>query len=117
MYEYKEAISVLIDNFPELRKVYEENIDDYKELPYVFYESVFFKFIMNTVYSYDEEKLKAIFSFIEDMLKNGDKEIKNLIEVAIIESLYYEENSKAKELLAKYFGPLTKESYKNCFLK
>lgn len=117
MYKYKEAISNLINKFPELRKVYEENIDDYEDLPYVFYESVFVKFILDKANSYHEDKLKTIFVFVEDMLANGDEETKNLIGVAIIESLYYEEDSKTKEKLLRYFGKLTKKSFEDCFPK
>ncbi|MCX7656790.1 MAG: hypothetical protein N2Z76_09730 [Treponemataceae bacterium] len=77
-----------------------------------------YNFIRNLLILYLEGGYKnELLCFIEDILENGDKEIKNPIEVAIIESLYYEENSKAKELLAKYFGPLTKKSFENCFLK
>ena len=117
MYKYKEAINILINNFSELRKVYEENIDDYEDLPYVFYESVFVKFILDKVNCCDEDKLKTIFIFVEDMLANGDDEIKNLIGVAIIESLYFEKDSKTKEILLKYSGELTKKSFEDCFPK
>lgn len=117
MYKYKETIDILINNFPELRKVYEDNIDDYEDLPYVFYESVFVKFILDKAKYYDEDKLKSIFIFVEDMLANGDEETINLIGVAIIESLYYEEDLKAKEILLRYFGKLTKKSFEDCFPK
>ncbi len=117
MYKYKEAINILINNFSELRKVYEENIDDYEDLPYVFYESVFMKFILDKANYCDEDKLKTIFIFIEDMLANGDEETKNLIGVSIVESLYFEKDSKTKEMLLKYFGKLTKKSFEDCFPK
>lgn len=117
MYKYKEAINILISNFSELQKIYEDNLEDYEDLPYVFYESVFVKFILDKVNYRDENKLKAIFFFVEDMLANGDEEIKNLIGVAIIESLYYEEDSKTKEILSRYFGGLTKKSFEVCFPK
>lgn len=115
MYKYKDAISILIGKFSELRKVYEENIDDYEKHPYVFYEDVFLKYILDSGNCNDEDKLKDIFIFIEDMLADGDEEIKNLIGVAIVESLYYEEDSKKKEILIKYFGNLTQKSYEDCF--
>ena len=51
------------------------------------------------------------------MLANGDDEIKNLIGVAIIESLYFEKDSKTKEILLKYSGELTKKSFEDCFPK
>jgi len=115
MYKYNEAISILLNKLPELRKVYEENMDDYEDLPYVFYESVLVKFILNKVSCYEEDKLKTIFIFVEDMIANGDEKTRNLIEVAIIESLYYEKDSKVKEIVLKFFGELTKKSYEECF--
>jgi len=114
MYRYKEAINILINRFPELERVYVENIDDYEGLPYVFYESVFVKFILDKVNSNDDGKLKTIFSFVEDMFANGDDETKNLIGVAVVESLYYEEGPKIKEILQRYFGRLTQKSYEDC---
>lgn len=117
MYKYKEAIDILTNRFPELKKVYEDNFDDYEDLPYVFYESVFVKFILDKVSQYDENKLKAAFFFVEEMLANGDEETKNLIGVAVIESLYFEEDSKIKEILSEFFGELTKKSYEDCFSK
>ncbi|UWV46589.1 hypothetical protein N1236_13625 [Acetivibrio thermocellus] len=115
MYRYEEAINILINKFPELKKVYIENIDDYEGLPYVFYESVFVKFILDKVNSDDDDKLRTIFDFIEDMLVNGDDETKNLIGVAVVESLYYEKSSEIKERLQKYFGELTRKNYEDCF--
>jgi hypothetical protein len=115
MYRYKEAINILINRLPELERVYVDNIDDYEGLPYVFYESVFVKFILDKVNSNDDGKLETIFNFVEDMFINGDDETKNLIEVAVIESLYYEEGSKIKEILQRYSGKLTQKSYKDCF--
>ena len=115
MYRYNETIKILINKFPELEKIYVENIDDYEGLPYVFYESVFVKYILDKVNSNDDDVLKEIFSFVEDMFVNGDDETKNLIGVAVVESLYYEENLKFKEIIQRYFGELTKKSYEDCF--
>ena len=67
MYRYNETIKILINKFQELEKIYVENIDDYEGLPYVFYESVFVKYILDKVNSNDDDVLKEIFSFVEDM--------------------------------------------------
>lgn len=117
MYKYKDAINILINNFSELKNVYEENIDFYEELPYVFYESEFVKYIMDKAICNDDDKLKNIFIFVEEMFINGDDEIKNLVGVAIIESLYYEEDSALKEIIQRYFGKLTKKSFEDCLPK
>jgi len=53
----------------------------------------------------------AIFKFVEQLLKYGDEKTVNLIEVAIIESLFFENCIVDKDLMKKYFGELTLESY------
>ncbi|MDH6366686.1 MULTISPECIES: hypothetical protein [unclassified Breznakia] len=112
MYDYKNAIEILIENIPEMKVKYENDRDYYEGLPYVFYETEFEKFIVNQIKNENIEMLKKIFTFIENMLEKGDKEIKSLIEVSIIESLTYEQSFK---LFFKYveecFGILTKQSF------
>lgn len=115
MYKYKEAINILINRFSELREVYEKNVSDYEGLPYVFYESVFLKYILDIATNRDDDKLRKIFLLIEDILSSGDEEIKNLIGVSIVESLYYEKETKSKKVLENYFGEITKKSYEDCF--
>lgn len=45
MYYYSQAIKLLIDNFYELKEIYDEDEDYYIDLPYIFYESEFVPFI------------------------------------------------------------------------
>lgn len=115
MFKYEAAIQVLINRFPELKLVYESNIDEYEDLPYVFYESVFVKYIIEAAYSNDENKLSSIFKFIENLLLCGDDQIKNLVGVAIIESLYYEQDfTELNKTFSKYYGDLTRKSLEDC---
>lgn len=115
MYNYSESIKILTTKFPILKAAYEDDIEYYEDLPYVFYEDVFIKHIMDKTQSNDEVELRNIFNFVEDMLFNGDDEIKNLIGVAVVESLYYENdfawNDKS---LSKMYGALTKKSFEDC---
>ena len=115
MYNYSESIKILTTKFPILKAAYEDDIEYYEDLPYVFYEDVFIKHIMDKTQSNDEAELRNIFNFVEDMLFNGDDEIKNLIGVAVVESLYYENdfawNDKS---LSKMYGALTKKSFEDC---
>jgi hypothetical protein len=69
-YRYSKAIDALINEFPMLRSVYTENIDDYEGLPYVFYESVFVKYIVDKIRTCSEMELSAIFNFVENLLKH-----------------------------------------------
>ena len=112
MYYYKDAIIYLISKFPELKPIYDKDIDEYIDLPYLFYEPVFVPYIMDKINLREEEELKKIFSFIEDLLKNGDEKTINLIEVAVIESLFFEkEYNEIKPIIFKFCGKLTKESF------
>lgn len=118
MYSYSESINLLINEFPKLKSIYEENIDEYEDLPYVFYESVFVKYIMDKVHTYDEIELNTIFNFVENLLINGDEKTKNLIDVAVIESLYYENDfTEFNKVLSKFYGKLTRKSFEDCFTK
>lgn len=115
MYKYTEAIHLLIGEIPELRYIYEKNIYDYEDLPYVFFESEFVKYIMNKIEQGDLNKIKKIFKLIEKFLKKGDNEMQNLIEVAVIESLFYEkEYGKFVDEISPFFGKLTKKSFNDC---
>lgn len=115
MYNYDESITILITRFPSLRLVYEDDGDYYEGLPYVFYEEVFSKYIMDKVKTYNELELSNVFDFVEDMLENGDAETKNLVEVAVVESLYHDSqftwNDKS---LLRFYGILTKQSFQEC---
>jgi hypothetical protein len=116
MYKYDDAISLLIDRFPELKSTYEENIDDYEYLPYVFYESIFTKFVLKIIRSKETKKTKEIFTTVEDFMQNGDNEFRNLIDVAIIESLYFEEDySIFSKEISQFYGKLTEQSFNDCF--
>jgi len=111
MYRYSEAINLLINKFPILKAIYEDNIYDYQDLPYVFYESIFVKYIIERIQSHNEAELRDIFIFIEELLLKGDAEFRNLLDVAVIESLYFENNfSEYNVFLLKFYGDLTKKS-------
>ena len=115
MYSYNEAITILVNHFYELKQIYELNKDYYEDLPYVFYESEFSKLIVKTANENNKKKLTEIFEFVEDMLKNGDEKIKNLLEVAVIESIYLDNSIIDKKVMERYLGTLTLKSYQECF--
>jgi hypothetical protein len=115
MHSYDDAITVLINRFCEMKERYELDKDDYEDLPYVFYESEFVKFIVSSANANNSKVLSEIFGFIEDMLKNGDEKVVNLLEVAVIESIYFDNNIVDKNAIESYFGALTTKSYKECF--
>ena len=115
MYNYNESINLLLDRFPLLKSTYENNIYDYEGLPYVFYESVFVKYIMDKIQSFNEIELINIFNFIEELLLRGDEGIRNLVGVAVIESLYHEKSFNDFNMpLSRFYGKLTKKSFDDC---
>ena len=112
MYEYKNAIDILTKRFSEMEKKFLNNKDFYEGLPYIFYESVFEKYVVMQIETKNVKLMKKIFIFIEDLLENGDDELKELIDVAVVESLFFEGNSK--QLIGDaltFFGNLTKLSF------
>ncbi len=115
MYKYKKAINLIINNFEEIKKIYENDKDYYIDLPYLFYESVFLPYIINCFNNSNFNMLVKIFDLIEDIMKNGDEELVNLIEVSIVESIYFDDKIENKEKLIKFFKRLTRESYDKCF--
>jgi len=117
MYKYDDSITYLINHFFELKEIYEKDKDYYENLPYVFYESEFVKYITKNANMNNKNKLITIFEFVEDMLKNGDEKVVTLLEVAVIESIYFEINVIDKKSIESYFGTLTLKSYKKCFQK
>jgi hypothetical protein len=112
MYEYKNAINILTNRFSEMEKEFLSDKDFYEDIPYVFYESVFVKYVVVQIEIKNVELMKKIFVFIEDILENGDDELKELIDVAVVESLFSEENAKQLiEDAQTFFGKLTKLSF------
>ena len=112
---FKEIIEILKQEFSEVEKIYDNNIEDFEDLPYVLYESVFVKYILEEIRRNDKKKLKKIFDFIERLLREGDDDVKILIDVAIVESLYFEKHHHTIEyIIDAYGGDLTKKSFESC---
>ena len=115
MYIYREAIKLLIDQFPEMKNIFEAEKEEYFDVPYVFYESVFTRYIMTKLRGEEWQEVQKIFDFVEDMFLNGDSEIKNLVGVAIVESIFFEKDFKELyPVILKYCGEKTKESFEDC---
>ena len=114
MYKYKNAINIIICKFDDVRVKYEQNKEDYEDLPYVFYENLFLKYIIDILNKNEADKLFEIFNLLEKLLDDGDEEIINLVEVSIIESLFFDVTINHKSAMVQYFGKKSKESYYKC---
>ncbi|PKM94790.1 MAG: hypothetical protein CVU84_07640 [Firmicutes bacterium HGW-Firmicutes-1] len=114
MYKYDEVISVLTSNFSEMKEIFEKDEDYYEDLPYLFYESEFVPFIVECANNGSEGILKKAFEIVEELMKNGDEKVVNLVEVAVVESIFLDTTISNKKIIEEYFGTLTKNSYQDC---
>ncbi len=110
-YTYQDCIKILTDRFSKMKEIYDLEKEYYEDLPYLFYESEFEQFILKNLQVKNDEVLREIFTFVEDVLKNGDNEIINLIGVTVIESLFFDSFREDIEHMKEYFGELTLKSY------
>jgi hypothetical protein len=114
MYKYDEVINVVTNKFPQMKEVFEKDEEYYEDLPYVFYESEFVQFIVENANSGNNETLQIIFEIVENLIEFGDEKVVNLIEVAVVESLFLDKRIKNKSNLLEFFGRLTMNSYSAC---
>lgn len=113
MYNFSEAITLVINKFPDMKLAYELDQEYYEDLSYLFYETEFIKFIKKHIYARNNAKLLEICGFIEELLDNGDEMLVELVGVTIIESIYFEtrNNDLDIEILKNNFGKLSLKSY------
>ena len=115
MYIFQDAIKILTEQFPEMKKIFEADEEEYFDVQYGFYETEFAKYITSKLRGEDWQEVQKIFDFVEDMFLNGDNEIKNLVGVAIVESIFFEKDFKELyPVILKYCGEKTKESFEDC---
>ena len=113
--EYNNAIEIITEAFKEMKNIYSNNIEDYVNLPYAFYESEFVPFIMLKLKQNDLVILNEIFNFIEKLFLSGDDMIVNLVEVAVVESLFFEKNyTKYESAILNLCGKQTRHSFEKC---
>jgi len=120
MYKFSDSIDLLIDKFPIFKKTYEEDIDYYKDIPYVFYNDTLGQYVLDRVSARDEDELIVIFDYIEDMFLHGDEYVINMVGVVIVEDRFFydmyckEELTEYTKYLSQFFGELTMKSFKEC---
>ncbi len=89
----KEAFALaLAERFPEFRMAYEEHLEGYGEvLGHVFFDVLHRALVPLLWLNEDREKIGKYIEFLEDMYANGDGEVRNIVEVTILEVLGDEE--------------------------
>ncbi len=85
----KEAFALaLAERFPEFRKAYGEHLEDYGEvLGHVFFDVLHRALVPLLKINEDQEKIRRYIGFLEDMYANGDEDVRNIVEVTILEVL------------------------------
>jgi len=112
---YNNVNIFLIESFLEMKEAYNNNVEEYVDLPYALYESEFVPFIMNKLREGNKSELSKIFNFIEKLFIDGDEMVINLAGVAIVESIFFEsEYEKYKTEIFSLCGEITKKSFENC---
>lgn len=82
----------LAERFPEFRSAYEEHLEDYGEvLGHTFFDVLHCALMPLLRLNEDGEKIGQYIEFLEDMYANGDDDVRNIVEVTILEVLGDEE--------------------------
>ena len=111
---YKDIEKVVLARFPELwglvEKVFGSYYDLKTELPgaYPIFEDVLQKLLFDLLDAgKDDLRIRPIFSFLEEMAGSPDKDVVNLLWIAILESLVF--NRERIRRSWKYLGEKTKQ--------
>lgn len=111
MYTYAEIVNELLAEFPEISKNYEEEITWIKDTfqgqdtegQTVYFDRCFCDYIGRLLVdeSQDDIKIEKIFAFLEDMAVSEDQEVRNLLQVTVLEYLrsWYLLQSRSEKLM------------------
>lgn len=112
MYTYYGIVNELLAEFPEISKNYEEEITWIKDTfqgqdtegQTVYFDRCFCDYIGRLLVdeSQDDIKIEKIFAFLEDMAVSEDQEVRNLLQVTVLEYLrswYLLQNESEKRML------------------
>lgn len=84
----------IIERFPELKEEVVKEVEFLEEfLPSVIFENIFHSFTNSLLKKEDystNHVLKRIFDMYEELSKEGDEDIQNLVEVSLLECLWDE---------------------------
>lgn len=107
--EYNNIILILLKEFPELSKQYEDDKDYYEGLPHLFLPDIFKPYVKILVENNDKDKLRNVFSFIENMITSSDIKTQEVAVVSFLETILPEREFVEK--IRVYFQEKTKESF------
>lgn len=85
---YSDSVRQLLKRFPTMPVAgYEESM----ELPYVIYGEALTAYIKELAVTNDANQLIHVFDFLEEMANCEDEEVQNLLQVAVLEVLWDEQ--------------------------
>ena len=106
---------ILIKRFPELKSFFEEQFNFWGEEdipPHCFYGDVLNGYVTELLREgNDEEQIKKVFSYYEEMADCNDDYVKNLLQVTLLEYLWDEKT--VFDRAHKYMQPKTREINNN----
>ncbi len=89
---FDEMNEVLMLKFPELKSLYEEQFSFWgDEIPpqHCFYGAVLNNYVSMLLLKHqDQQMIKRIFEFYEELANSNDMEVKNLLQVTLLEYLW-----------------------------
>jgi hypothetical protein len=104
---------LLLTEFPELRREYEDNTvlwddDGYGPMgSHVVYGDLLNMHLQHCLKADDQEGVRRVFDFLESLLELGDDYVDNVIAVGVIEMFLYSLTDEMRDLL----GPLARREY------
>lgn len=114
-YRLDDTINLVINEFSDMKKIYDEQISLYNDISCVFYLCEFTPYVLAKLQQNDESELKNIFSFIERLLVNGDDGVVNMIICQVIENLYDSGVcTNHSSILRKFSGECTLQNFVDC---
>lgn len=111
MYSYSEIVNELLKEFPEISRRYAEELawiqdtfqDQETRGQTIYFDRCFCDYIGRLLVSerQDNVKIKKVFVFLEDMATSEDQEVKNLLQVTVLEYLrsWYLLQSRSEKLM------------------
>ena len=108
--KYEELSNVLIQRFPNLIKsinVEMDTFDCYKPGPNVLYGNVLNPYVKELLeHENNKVALQQVFKFYEELAQSEDEEVKNLLQVTLLEALW--DDGITYDKACEYMLPMTK---------
>lgn len=103
---YNDLINMLVYTFPHLEKEVEVFLSSDGKLCHVLYESILCPYVNNLLQNDSKKELNIVFDFYEKMAMCEDDEVKNLLQVTLLENLMV--NKELYKKAEKYMHTNTK---------